>query len=1118
MSATAEPSLAASSIVAAPLQEVEQALRCAHRDLTDDLEAIFERLRTVAAAARDAHETAAAVLQAAPVHDPTARREALQRYRSTTVRHVIDPVADALDDLDVGRRLRAQRQALEAVRTGLAASVPETLTREQPDGLFEPTPDDTPGQRLRKQGVRLAQAVHAWARSSGPVQTIPMRKRVAECAAGPLGGAHDNALHAAEQAVARWTATAERTLAAWTHAVLTAEHLLQAAPAPDERMASSIAEMAERVGLMDPADAETEASAETEAPEPTPDVSSEASSGPSPDEADGAADGETPDIRSDRLEPVWTQMAALTDCLASAAALSASSIGDPLNAATTEALKRLREATERAGAVSAPTFARPTRTARRQRTKRRTQAAHWPPWFEQVTERLRFLHTLSALRDAATDAQRQLAAAAHQETISTIHAMLDAGADALRDVHQTVDDVLQAPDAGRERALVRQFERIRDEAIDTLDQHLLHPVHDLAVSRLVRAAVDAHRDDLQAAVVAAPEAFTVHAVPAAEPARVTPDGSPFVIPWREVLHDAFGSTFSDAWDAAVPPLLRDLKHEFDAIDEVRTSLQFNLSAALEELQDHAAARRRGEAAEQHIADARELAMDGLSRCVQTLEALAERLQDAFEPFVEATQQATASAWIGVHDRARAAGGARAQVLRVQSWLTRQAHAVAEAAQHQARRASVVGRRAATRGTRLFNTLVRKGRTAVNATVDDASVRETVEALSTVEGVLDTLPLVYRRLFSFRPVMDPALLMGRDDDLAFVEQHIRHWRGGLNNALVVTGPAGSGRTSFLNVLRDTHLRPGERYTLDLRERIRDEATLARTVAEALAVPLDAPPDTLDAVAEAILAEWKTDAFRVGLVETLEHVYLRTIGGSALTARFLQFLSSTDSRILWIVTCSTAGWQAILTSQPGASALVDHHPLDPLDRDELEALVMKRHRRSGVPITFEPPAESAAPLLARRLRSADADAQQALLRDEYFSQLHALCGQNVMLALAYWFRSLRLEDEHLYIESLRPISFDMLDRFSLQQSFALKALLDHATLTVGELADVAQVAPEDGHALLESLGNALLITPVNSLHAPGVFRFFAIERGVRYRIRPLVIHPVTRHLRSRNIVHG
>jgi hypothetical protein len=403
-------------------------------------------------------------------------------------------------------------------------------------------------------------------------------------------------------------------------------------------------------------------------------------------------------------------------------------------------------------------------------------------------------------------------------------------------------------------------------------------------------------------------------------------------------------------------------------------------------------------------------------------------------------------------------------------------------------------------------------------VDDASVRETVEALSTVEGILDTLPLVYHRLFSFRPVMDPALLMGRDEDLRFVAQHIKHWRSGLNNALVVTGPAGSGRTSLLNVLRTTHLRGAERYTLDLQERLLSEADLAQAVAHALNLPMEAPPATLHDVASAILSEWRTDAFRVGLVENLEHVFLRTIGGSDVTARFLQFLSSTDSRVLWIVTCSTAGWQSIAASQPRASTLVDHHPLDPLDRNELEALVMRRHRRSGLPLTFEPPSETAAPLLARRLRGVDAETRQDMLRDEYFSRLHDLCGQNVMLALAYWFRSLRLEDDRLYIEPLRPIQFDMLDRFSVDQSFALKALLEHATLTISELAEVAQISEGESHALLESLGNALLITPVDGLHSPGVFRFYAIEHGVRYRIRPLVILPVTRHLRSRNIVHG
>jgi len=246
----------------------------------------------------------------------------------------------------------------------------------------------------------------------------------------------------------------------------------------------------------------------------------------------------------------------------------------------------------------------------------------------------------------------------------------------------------------------------------------------------------------------------------------------------------------------------------------------------------------------------------------------------------------------------------------------------------------------------------------------------------------------------------------------------------------------------------------------------------------------------------------------------------VGGTALGTRILDFLSQTDTRVLWIATTTDAAWQFIEASEPAAARLVARHRLDPLDRTELEELIMTRHQRSGLGLSFEMPDETNSPILSRRLRAIDdQDRRQALLRTEFFDRLHDVCGQNVMLALFYWFRSVTLDVDAatLRVRPLQPVSFDVLDTLPLPHAFALKALLEHGTLTVEELSSVLGVSPATGRSLLETLGNALVIAPAERVEGPGVFQFASIEYETRYRIRPLLIHPVTRVLRSRNIVH-
>jgi len=518
----------------------------------------------------------------------------------------------------------------------------------------------------------------------------------------------------------------------------------------------------------------------------------------------------------------------------------------------------------------------------------------------------------------------------------------------------------------------------------------------------------------------------------------------------------------------------------------------------------------------------EVVTESLDRAVNLLNAENDALARAGGDVLCRTWRATTEAWTDLHDRVRATGHTRAHALRLRGELVRGARWVAVEAKRRGRAATTQLRRAFHRLQRQGRRLVRLGHAAVGTRpVDEAALRETIDTLSTVDAVLADLPLVYRRLFSFRPLRYPDLLVGRNDDRTAVERHAEQWRKGLTNALVVTGPAGTGRTSLLNALWKTSFRSAQRHKIELSERVTSEAAFADHVVRALGLSLETdPPLTLDAVAEHLRAQPVPERLRVCAIEHFEHVFHRTVGGTALGARILEFLSETDTRVLWIATTTDVAWQFVEASESAAARLVTRHRLDPLDRTELESLIMRRHQRSGLDLSFEAPDESTASLLTRRLRSIDdEERRQELLRTTFFDHLHEVCGQNVMLALFYWFRSVTLDTDEttLRVPPLDPVSFDLLETLPLPHAFALKALLQHGTLTVEELATVLGVAPDISRSLLETLGNALLIAPADRVEGPGAFQFVSVEPNVRYRIRPLLTHPVTRFLRSRNIVH-
>lgn len=154
------------------------------------------------------------------------------------------------------------------------------------------------------------------------------------------------------------------------------------------------------------------------------------------------------------------------------------------------------------------------------------------------------------------------------------------------------------------------------------------------------------------------------------------------------------------------------------------------------------------------------------------------------------------------------------------------------------------------------------------------------------------------------------------------------------------------------------------------------------------------------------------------------------------------------------------------------------------------------------------------LTRPLEEALAGASDAS-RHDYFEQLARLAGQNVLLALVYWVRSVRIDAETstVQVRALEPISFAFIDAFTLSQSFTLKAFMDHATLTLAEHDRIFRVSRAETHHMFESLGNLLVIEPAHTAERVSQFVFTTIDDRQRYRIRPLVVHPVLMHLRSK-----
>jgi hypothetical protein len=188
-------------------------------------------------------------------------------------------------------------------------------------------------------------------------------------------------------------------------------------------------------------------------------------------------------------------------------------------------------------------------------------------------------------------------------------------------------------------------------------------------------------------------------------------------------------------------------------------------------------------------------------------------------------------------------------------------------------------------------------------------------------------------------------------------------------------------------------------------------------------------------------------------------------------------------------------------------------------------MTRHARSGLPLVFAEPAEPST-LLARRLgKAASPEERQAILRAEFFDGLFRASGPNLRLALLYWLRAADFEAaaDTLTLRPVAPLDFGFLGAFDLARSFALKALLQHSTLTLAEHDRIFRTTREESFLVFESLNNLRLIqpadeaTPTASGRRNGTVQIGQpVREDVRYQLHPLAVAPVTNALRARNML--
>lgn len=383
-------------------------------------------------------------------------------------------------------------------------------------------------------------------------------------------------------------------------------------------------------------------------------------------------------------------------------------------------------------------------------------------------------------------------------------------------------------------------------------------------------------------------------------------------------------------------------------------------------------------------------------------------------------------------------------------------------------------------------------------VSHTEIIETYDKVKIDDNIIQHLPFIYRRLFHIESSEAGEFLVGREEEIALVKQTKERWRKGLYAATVTIGESGSGKTSFMNYLQKNLFQNEKLIRHKFIRTISGSQDLLTVIARLFNVR---GAKSFEELQNRILKSAEKSAV---ILESMQNLFIRDIGGFEALREFLVFVEATGHQVLWICSMNAHAWNYLDGVMDISEFFTYVVEMKNLSSDDLKKAILSRHKLSGFDLHFSPSDEIQTKNKYRKAKSEPE--RQEVLEDAFFDQIYETSQGNPQAALYYWVKSIRgFEQNSVYMNPLPKLSFSFLKDFHLDKLFTLKALIQHGGLTIREHSQIFKLEQIESKRILSYLLNANLISNTKRIY-----------REDNFVINKSVYIPIAEELRARNLL--
>ncbi|MBI9066157.1 MAG: ATP-binding protein [Salinivirgaceae bacterium] len=361
-------------------------------------------------------------------------------------------------------------------------------------------------------------------------------------------------------------------------------------------------------------------------------------------------------------------------------------------------------------------------------------------------------------------------------------------------------------------------------------------------------------------------------------------------------------------------------------------------------------------------------------------------------------------------------------------------------------------------------------------------------LADIQKRMYKLPVIYQHLFDNSPVHEINLFHSREAEVEKLNSAYEEWFTGKYSASAIIGENGSGKSSLLHYFQETVNSNYQIINFPIKNFYNDESAYYQLVNEIF--------NQEHLKTDQDIKEFITPmARKIILIDGIERLFLRQVGGFACLNKFLSLIVSTNDKIFWVCSTSYYAWQYLnKTLQIGD--YFDHIiNISTLNSQQIKSIVLKRNRLSGFQLEYCGSAGRTPSDLNHAISQKD-------LESSYFNELNKYSDSNISLALIYWLQSIEsVSDNKLFISNFSVPDFSFLDNISPEKAYVLLLIVLHGKISIQQLSHITNTSFDKCYKIIHIMKEDSIIVRI----------------GDAFMLNSILYRHVIKQLKNRNLIH-